>query len=198
MQSLYEDDEYGDGDDHDPGVKALIAIRDGKISESPSADGACHGRCPDESDGGDGEAEDEGAERFRDKETEDDLGGCGPHGFRCLDDAFVDFKEGVLNQSCNIRSCIEDQWYNGRGRPDRCSHDQAGEGYDRHHQDDERDGPEDVHDPVQDGKDKGILPEMAFPSDDEEHPEGQSDHGGKEEGEAGHDQCFNECVDDLL
>lgn len=192
LDALDEDNQDDDRRDHDIGLETLVAVADGQVAQTTAAEGAGHGGRADEGNQGEGDAQENGVQRFRQHDLPDDLPGAGPHGLGHLDDAGIDFQHGRLNDTGHEGGARNGQGHDGRRRADGRTDDEAREGDDGHHEDNERNGPDGVDDGAEDVVDRRVRQNVVLPRDSQDDAQGNAEQAGDGDGHDDHVEGFPE------
>ena len=142
-----DDDDDNHGRNHVRWAESLIAIAYGKISEPSASDRSSHRRIADKVYDSQRHSGYERRQSLGYQDLVDDLPVRGSHGLRCLYHSWVNLLQRALNDPCHERSRGNRERNNRSHRADARSDYKARKRHQDDHQDKEREGPEDIHDP---------------------------------------------------
>ena len=105
LDALNQYDKQYDGGDHDVGLKAVVAVTNGKVTDASTAHHAGHGRVRQEADSQHGGCQDQPGTRLDQQHLGNDLQWGGAHRFGGLDNATWDVAQGLFDQPGEIEDC---------------------------------------------------------------------------------------------
>ncbi len=195
LHRLHQDDHQHHGDGRDRPVELLVAVGDREVAEAATADRTRDGRHVHHRDEHEGVAEDQRPQGLRHQQRGDDAERTRPHRAGRLDHAGIDRDQVLLHDAGDTERGGDDEGERRGGRAELSAHDLDGERADRRDEDDERDGPDDVHRDVEHRVHDAVRPQPTGTRGVEEDAEQQPQDPAHHEGGAHHPEGFADGVD---
>ena len=159
---------------------SLVALHQGHRAQTSRADGPGHGPVAENGDGGGGQAVEQGGPALGQHDLGDNLPGGAAHGLGRLQHAGVQLPEGALHNPGHEGRRRYHQGHNAGRRPHAGAQQNPGQGDDDDHQNQERNGPQQVDRRVQNRHDsrRDLDNPAVFPGH-QQHPQRQADDIGQ-------------------
>ena len=194
LEQLHQQNQQDHRRKHHQVFIPVIAVVDGDLAQAAAADDAAHGGVAQNGSQGDGDVLNQGRHAFGDHHLADYLHGRGAHALGRLDDVGVHLPQAALHQPGHKGEGRHHQGNDGGRGTHGGADDQPGQGEHHDHQNQERDGPQQIDDDVQcrqhrlrQGQDAVLLPGH------QQHPQGQAQQDGQSGGQHRHIEGLPQC-----
>ena len=145
LKDLDQNQQQDDRDEHHIQLKALVAITNRQIPQAAAAHHAGQGGIRHQRNGRDCRGGNDAGQGFRQQRADDDLPHARTHCQGGLNDSMVNLAQRGFHQARKKRRAADYERGNGAGHAQRCAGQHDGDRDHGDQQDDEGQGPQDVH-----------------------------------------------------